>query len=133
MTGDLVCYFPMGHFLEWKSHLTHGHRGEQVPTIVSEGRSSRSSMPNGSDSGQLAATVLSTMPVAVTRCSADLRYLWVSERYAAWLGLPAAEIAGKPIVDVIGEDGMVAIRPYVETVLAGKRVEYEDKVTFNKI
>jgi PAS domain S-box-containing protein len=73
------------------------------------------------------------MPVAVTRCSADLRYLWVSERYAAWLGLPAAEIAGKPIVDVIGEDGMVAIRPYVETVLAGKRVEYEDKVTFNKI
>jgi hypothetical protein len=33
-----------------------------------------------------AAAVVAAMPVAVTRCSADLRYLWVSDRYAAWLG-----------------------------------------------
>jgi PAS domain-containing protein len=67
-------------------------------------------MPREYDDAQLAATVIAAMPVALTRCSADLRYVWVSDRYANWLGIPAAEIAGKPIVDVIGEAGMDSIR-----------------------
>jgi len=82
---------------------------------------------------QHAPIVMSTMPVAIARCSADLRYLWVSERYASWLGIPAAEITGKLLVDVLGQEGLASIRPYVEAVLAGKRVEYEAFVCFKNI
>jgi len=82
---------------------------------------------------QHAPIVMSTMPVAIARCSADLRYLWVSERYASWLGIPAAEITGKLLVDVLGQEGLASIRPYVEVVLAGKRVEYEAFVCFKNI
>ena len=90
-------------------------------------------MPSVSLDPQLAATVMAAIPEAVTRCSADLRYLWVSDRYAAWLGIPAAEIIGRRIVDVIGDEGMRSIRPYVEAVLAGKPVEYEAEVRLGKI
>src|SRR5262249_10106741 len=35
-----------------------------------------------------------------------------------------------PIVDVIGAEGFSAIRPHVERVLRGERVEYEERVSF---
>jgi PAS domain S-box-containing protein len=76
---------------------------------------------------------LAAMPAAFTRCSADLRYLWVSERYATWLGLSADEIVGERIVDVIGEPAMQSKRPHVDAVLGGKAVEFEELVHFNKI
>jgi PAS domain S-box-containing protein len=90
-------------------------------------------MPPSVHDSQLAATVMGAMPVALTRCSADLRYLWASERYAAWLGLRQEDIIGKPISDVIGSDAMSSIRPHVQAVLAGQRVEYEELVRFNAI
>jgi PAS domain S-box-containing protein len=90
-------------------------------------------MPPASLDPKLAATVIAAIPGAVTRCSADLRYVWVSDRYATWLGIPAGEIMGRRIADVIGQEGMRAIRPHVDAVLAGKRVEYEEQVRFSKI
>jgi PAS domain S-box-containing protein len=82
---------------------------------------------------ELERTRFSAMPAAVTCCSADLRYLWVSERYAAWLGVPLEKVVGQRIVDVIGEVGMRAKRPHFDAVLAGHRVEYEEPVHFRSI
>jgi PAS domain S-box-containing protein len=90
-------------------------------------------MSTAFDSPQLAATILAALPVAVTRCSADLRYLWVSDRYAEWLGIPATQIVGRRIIDVLGEQGLEGIRPYVEAVLLGKRVEYEQEIRLNHL
>jgi two-component system CheB/CheR fusion protein len=74
--------------------------------------------------------VVEQMAAAVTFCSRDLRYLWVSRRYAEWLGRTPEAIIGRPIRDVIGEAGWEGIRPYVEEVLAGRRVKYVDQVMF---
>jgi PAS domain S-box-containing protein len=74
--------------------------------------------------------VTDTMEVGVVRCSRDLRYIWVSRGYAVWMGRDPGEIAGHPIFDVIGQEGFDAIRPHIEKVLSGERVEYEAKVTF---
>ena len=70
------------------------------------------------------------LPTPVTRCSRDLRYLWVSQPYADWLGHPSEEIVGQPIVDVIGPEAFEAIRPHIDRVLAGTRVEYEAQISF---
>ena len=40
------------------------------------------------------------------------------------------QIVGQCIVDVLGEDALAVIRPYVERALAGERVEYEAEFTF---
>ena len=72
-------------------------------------------------------------PFMLTRCSRELRYVFVSRSYAHMLGRTPADIEGRPIVEIMGEEGFADIRPYVERVLAGERVEYERQVHFTGV
>lgn len=72
--------------------------------------------------------VLDETPFMLTRCDRDLRYVFVSRAYAEMLGRTPAEIEGKSIVEILGEPGLAAIRPFVEQVLAGSRVEHQTEV-----
>jgi two-component system, cell cycle sensor histidine kinase and response regulator CckA len=71
--------------------------------------------------------ITENMDVGVTRCTADLRYLWVNRAYAHWLGQMPDDIAGRPIVDVIGQEAYDIKGPYIEKVLSGQRVEFETR------
>jgi PAS domain S-box-containing protein len=75
-------------------------------------------------------TVTETMASGVFRCDRNLRYLWVSHAYAEWLNRQPAELIGLTIPDVIGSAGYSVMRPYVERVLTGERVDYEAEVTY---
>jgi PAS domain S-box-containing protein len=77
--------------------------------------------------------VINQTPFMLTRCSRDLRYQFVSRTYAEMMGRQPADIVGKAIVEIMGQEGFEAIRPYVETVLAGTRVEYELDVPVSKV
>jgi PAS domain S-box-containing protein len=77
--------------------------------------------------------VTDSMAALVTRCSRDLRYLWVSQPYADWLKRPAAEIIGRPIRDVVGAQAFEHLRPYFERVLSGEHVRYEEVVNYSGI
>jgi PAS domain S-box-containing protein len=77
--------------------------------------------------------VTENMEPGVTRCSRDLRYLWVSRSYAGWLGRVREEIAGRSIVDVIGPEALETKRPHFERVLSGEREEYETELRVPKI
>ncbi|HKF23691.1 MAG TPA: PAS domain S-box protein [Candidatus Angelobacter sp.] len=70
------------------------------------------------------------VPTGLTRCSRDLRYLMVNPAYAKMAGLPVEQITGRSIVDVMGAESWERIRPYVERVLGGERVEYEIPLPF---
>jgi PAS domain S-box-containing protein len=69
-------------------------------------------------------------PFMLTRCSRDLRYLFVSRAYADMLGRRPADIEGKSIVDIMGDEGFAVIQPRIEGVLRGERVEFESDVDF---
>jgi PAS domain S-box-containing protein len=73
---------------------------------------------------------LEAAPTGLTRCSRDLRYLSANSAYVEIAGLPMDQIVGRPIVDVMGLDGWEKVRPYVERVLRGERVEYETLLPF---
>jgi PAS domain S-box-containing protein len=75
-------------------------------------------------------TVTSLMTAAVSQCSRDLRYRWVSPGYGTWIGREPEAIVGRWIVDVLGSDAFEALRPHFERVLAGERVEYEQEADF---
>jgi len=74
--------------------------------------------------------VTNQTPFMLTRCSRELRYQFVSQTYAEMLGRQAAEVAGKGIVEMIGQEAFETIRPYVETVLQGTRVEFECEMPY---
>ena len=65
------------------------------------------------------------LSLALTRCSHDLRYLWVNQNYADWLQQPVDRIVGRAILDVMGQTAFRALRDRFEQVLAGEYVEYE--------
>jgi PAS domain S-box-containing protein len=75
-------------------------------------------------------TILNTAGIGITRCSRDLRYLRANETYATIAGLPVGEIIGRSIIEVMGDAAFASIRPYIERVLAGDRVEYESEIPF---
>jgi len=74
--------------------------------------------------------VVDSMPAGVALCSRDLKCIWVNRLCAEWLGMSPGEIAGRPMAEVIGEDNLGAVRPYIERVLAGEHVEYERLVRY---
>jgi len=77
------------------------------------------------DSLETLELVTNEMAVAVTRCSADFRYLWANQAYADWLRRPLTEIVGRPILNVMGKDAFEALLPHFTRVLSGQRVHYE--------
>ena len=68
---------------------------------------------------------LHTAATGLTHCSRDLRYLSANPAYAQYIGLPLEQIVGRPMVEVMGQAAFEIIRPRIERVLSGERVEYE--------
>ena len=77
--------------------------------------------------------VANHMAAAVTRCSRDLRYLWASRGYAEWIGVPLRDIVGHSIQEVLGTEAFQTLTPHFARVLAGEKVEYEQKTKFKGI
>jgi two-component system CheB/CheR fusion protein len=74
--------------------------------------------------------VTDTMSAGMVRVSSDLKYVWVNRVFASWAGKTPAEIVGRPIVEVVGADGLRALQPYTDRLLGGDRVEYERLASF---
>jgi PAS domain S-box-containing protein len=74
--------------------------------------------------------VVDNMSAGVALCSRDLKYVWVNRRCAEWLGMEPEDIAGRPLVELIGDEQLAALRPYVERALAGEQVDYERLVRY---
>ncbi|HEY3884616.1 MAG TPA: PAS domain S-box protein, partial [Vicinamibacterales bacterium] len=77
--------------------------------------------------------VVDTMSAAAACLSRDLRYVWVSRVFTEWLRMDPSDVIGHPIVDVIGPEALESIRPHIERVLRGERVEYEQDVAYRSI
>ena len=69
--------------------------------------------------------VADAMPAAAVHCSRERRFLWVNPCYARWVARASDAIVGQRIVDVVGQEAMRLIDPYIERVLKGEAVEYE--------
>jgi len=78
----------------------------------------------------MAEKILDHTPFLLTRCSRDLRYLYVSNAYATMIGRKPEDLVERPIIDIMGAKGFETIRPHVEAVLRGERVEYEAEIVF---
>jgi PAS domain S-box-containing protein len=74
--------------------------------------------------------ILDTAAIGLTRCSRDLVYLSCNPAYEKLVGLSAEQIVGRRIIDVIGAEAFAVKRPFVDRVLRGERVEYEEEVPF---
>src|SRR5262252_499135 len=82
---------------------------------------------------QAAETAIKQMPVAVSHCSRDFRYLWANQVYADWIQRPLHEIVYRQISEVLGNNAFEALLPDFNRVLAGENVHYEQETDFRGI
>jgi PAS domain-containing protein len=61
-------------------------------------------------------TIIDHTPFLLTYCSSDLRYRFASAAYAKMIARRPEDVAGRSIIEVMGEDGFKTILPYIEAV-----------------
>ena len=100
------------YFIAQIEDITERKRAEEALRVISA---------ELSQTHHIAATGL-------THCSRNLHYVSANPAYAEWVGLPLDEIVGRPVMEVIGREAFEIIRPRIEKVLSGERVEFEDEL-----
>ena len=78
-------------------------------------------------------SVINRTPFMLVRMSRDLRYRFVSDAYAHLLGRARSAIVGKTNTELIGENGVATLRPYIERVLKGEAVNFECNLEYPNI
>ncbi|MEH2046135.1 PAS domain S-box protein [Nostoc sp.] len=72
--------------------------------------------------------ITNAVPVKISYVDSEQRYRFNNKEYEDWFGLPASEISGKHIREILGESVYQSILPYLETVLSGEQVTYETQL-----
>ena len=83
-----------------------------------------SKRPCGQGENQM-RLVTDNLPVFIVYCDADERYRFVNQPYAARFGLRPDDLLGRRIEDIVGGPAYAGLRLYIDAVLAGRTVEFE--------
>jgi PAS domain S-box-containing protein len=73
------------------------------------------------------------VPALMVYCDAQQRYKFVNTPYAERYGFAPDAVVGKLIREVIGEAAHERLRPHLEAVLSGERVEFEQRIDYERI
>jgi PAS domain S-box-containing protein len=69
--------------------------------------------------------IVDTMPGLFSNIDKQGRYRFINKGGAQWFGLKRKEIIGKHLKDILGEETVEMIKPYVDRALSGKPARYE--------
>jgi PAS domain S-box-containing protein len=69
-------------------------------------------------------------PIMLAQCSRDSRFLFANRALSERYGFEPEQLIGRPIAEVMGEQGFEAIKPYIQRVLAGEYVRFEAEVPY---
>jgi two-component system, sensor histidine kinase and response regulator len=73
--------------------------------------------------------MMDQIPVTVSYIDAQLRYRYINHAQEQWLGKTLAEVAGKPVREVVGDELWAKIEPQLLEALAGAPVPLERQRT----
>jgi len=74
--------------------------------------------------------VANAIPPLIAYVGADVRYVWVNESYRRWFGYAPDTLRGVHARDVLGAAAWARLQAYVERVLRGEEVTFEDRVVY---
>ena len=74
--------------------------------------------------------IADALPAVVLMVDRELRFQYINQLGAQWMRRAPQDVIGKPVAELIGEQGFAEIRPYLDRVLAGETVVYEREVDY---
>jgi PAS domain S-box-containing protein len=73
--------------------------------------------------------IVNQIPVTVSYIDAEFRYRYINQAQEAWLGKTEAEVIGRHVREVVGDEIWANIEPHLATALAGQSVPLERQRT----
>jgi two-component system sensor histidine kinase/response regulator len=77
-------------------------------------------------------TIMDQIPVTVSYIDAEGRYRYINRAQEAWLGKTDAEVAGRLVSEVVGNEVWAKVAPHLSTALAGQSMPLERQRTDRK-
>ena len=74
--------------------------------------------------------LVDAIPILVSYIDRDRRYQEVNAAYEKWFGISAADIRGKHLWEVLGNEAYETIRPHLDAALSGNSVSYESRIPY---
>ena len=69
--------------------------------------------------------IANAFPGKVAYVDAQQRYQFINQQYEAWYQVPAEQIIGKTVKDLMGESIYQSIQDYIAAALSGQQIGYE--------
>ncbi|MBA3758113.1 PAS domain S-box protein [Candidatus Saccharibacteria bacterium] len=74
--------------------------------------------------------IIEHVPVLISYVDAGHRYRFVNKQYEAWFGHSTEDIQGKHLREVLGAKAYKALKPHIDSVLAGNTISFETNVPY---
>lgn len=74
--------------------------------------------------------VTDSLPALISYVDRELRFRFHNAAHERFLGLEGDRLAGRPMVEVLGEPAFRIVEPYVARALAGESVRFEARIPF---
>jgi PAS domain S-box-containing protein len=76
-------------------------------------------------SEQRLSLVANALPVLIGFIDTDEVYCFANQHYQRWLALTPEQVVGRTLREIVGEEGYVQRKPYIDRALAGEHVSFE--------
>jgi len=73
-------------------------------------------------------TIADNLPVLIAYIDSDFRYRFCNAIFEQWFGVPAGQVEGRKVADVLGEELYAQRHESIERALRGERVEIEQEL-----
>src|SRR2546421_280615 len=74
--------------------------------------------------------ILDALPARVSYIDANERYRFNNKAHDRWFGLPRAELYGRSLREVFGEEQYEELRPFIERALSGEETAFEKEMDY---
>ncbi len=74
--------------------------------------------------------VIDSIPTPMCFVDAAAKYRYVNDAFVDYIGLPASQVIGRTVRDVLGEDRWALMVPYLDRVKSGESLSVERQVRF---
>src|SRR5512138_2997106 len=85
-------------------------------------------VPHADTDSEVLALVSEHVPSLIAYIGPDLRYRWCNRAYAEWFGSTPAELRGRFVPDVLGEEAWARVKPHAESAFRGQATSYVNEV-----
>jgi PAS domain S-box-containing protein len=76
--------------------------------------------------------ITDSLPVLISYIDADERYQFNNRTYEDWFNISRAEVYGKHIRTVLGEQAYSSLKNYIDAALQGQEINFETTINYSK-